>query len=363
MAILPKTITDILRKVSFPGSNNNIADLNMAQEIRVAGNRISFSLVFQQDNDPNTAFVVNTCKQAIQNELGDTYEVTITPKGVQRMEPPSLPGVKNIIAIASGKGGVGKSTIAVNLAIALAKTGAKVGLIDADIFGPSIPKMFGVEDIKPYFEKVEGRDRIVPIEKYGVKILSIGFFVAVEDALIWRGPIASNALKQLINDGLWGELDYMLIDLPPGTSDIHLTLVQTLAVTGSVIVTTPQDVALADVIKGVAMFSSKSIEVPILGIIENMSWFSPEELPDNKYYIFGRDGGKNLAEKMNIHFLGQIPIVMGIREAGDNGVPAAWKENSSSYPAFKELAFKVIQQLDRKDQFTRPAQKVKMKRK
>lgn len=362
MAILPKTITDILRRVEFPGSHNNITDLNMVQEIRIAGSRISFSLVFQQDNDPNIALVTEACKQEIQKEFGNAYEITITPKGSQRMEPPALPGVKNIIAIASGKGGVGKSTISVNLAIALAKTGAKVGLIDADIFGPSIPKMFGVEDIKPNFEKVEGRDRIVPLEKYGVKFLSIGLFVERENALIWRGPIASNALKQLISDGLWGELDYMLIDLPPGTSDIHLTLVQTLAVTGSVIVTTPQDVALADVIKGVAMFSSKSIEVPILGIVENMSWFTPEELPGKKYYIFGKDGGKDLAEKMGITFLGQIPIVMGIRESGDNGVPVAWKENNSTYQAFKDLAFNVIQQLNNKDLFTKPAEKVKVKR-
>ena len=363
MAIVPKTITDILRRIQLPGSHENIVDLNMAQEIRIAGSRISFSLIFQQDNDPNIPSVIQACRTEIQKELGNAYEVTITPKSVQRMEPPSLPGVKNIIAIASGKGGVGKSTVAVNLAISLAKTGAKVGLIDADIFGPSIPKMFGVEDIKPYFEKVGGRDKIVPIEKYGVKILSIGFFVDQANALIWRGPMASNALKQLINDGLWGDLDYMLIDLPPGTSDIHLTLVQTLAVTGSVIVTTPQDVALADVIRGVAMFSSESIKVPILGIIENMAWFTPEELPNHKYYIFGKDGGKKLAEKMNITFLGQIPLVMGIREGGDNGIPVAWKENNSTYQAFKELALNVIQQLGRKDELGKPAQRVKVKRK
>ena len=278
------------------------------------------------------------------------------------MKSPVLPGVKNIIAIASGKGGVGKSTVAVNLAVALAKTGATVGLIDADIFGPSIPLMFGEEEAHPEIEVVEGREMIVPVEKYGVKILSIGFFGAKENALIWRGPVASNALKQLIVQGLWGELDYMLIDLPPGTSDIHLTTVQTIPVTGSVIVTTPQDVALADVIKGVSMFKSKSIDVPVLGIIENMSWFTPEELPDNKYYIFGKDGGKNMAQYMEIPFLGQIPIVMSIREGGDSGVPVAWNENSVAGKSFIELAHNVIQQLEYRNANLKPTERVHVKK-
>ncbi len=362
MAVTPKNITDILRNIIFPGSKDNVVDLEMVQEIRTAGSRITFTLVFQRDDDPNIQVVSQACAVEIEKTLGTEYDITITPKGIHRMKAPVLPGVKNIIAIASGKGGVGKSTIAVNLAVALAKTGAKVGLIDADIFGPSIPLMFGEEEAHPLIEKVDGRDMIVPIEKFGVKILSIGFFGNKENALIWRGPVASNAIKQLIVQGLWEELDYMLIDLPPGTSDIHLTIVQTLPVTGSVIVTTPQDVALADVIKGVSMFKSKSIEVPVLGIVENMSWFTPEELPENKYYIFGKDGGKNLAQYMGIPFLGQIPIVMSIREGGDLGIPVAWREESVAANPFKELATNVIQQLELRNENLKPTERVRVKK-
>ena len=362
MALIPKNITDILRNVKFPGSNENLVELDMVQEIRIAGDKISFSLVFQRDDEPAIQAISEMCVAAIENDLGTEYNISITPKSIHRMKAPVLPEVKNIIAVASGKGGVGKSTVAVNLAVALAKTGAKVGLIDADIFGPSIPKMFGEEGAKPYFEKIEGRDMIVPIEKYGVKILSIGFFVKPDDALIWRGPIASNALKQLIIEGLWGELDYLLIDLPPGTSDIHLTLVQTVPVTASIIVTTPQDVALADVVKGVSMFKSKSIDVPVLGIIENMSWFTPEELPDNKYYIFGKDGGKYLSEKMNIPLLGQIPLVMSIREGGDSGSPSAWG-NGATGQAFTDLAENVIKRMELRNKFYKPTERVKITKK
>ena len=362
MAVIPKTITDILRQVNFPGTNDNIVDLEMVQEIRTAGSRISFTLVFGRDDDPNIQVLSQACATEIEKVLGTEYDLLITPKGMHRMKAPVLPGVKNIIAVASGKGGVGKSTVTANLAVALAKRGAKVGLIDADIFGPTIPKMFGVEGAHPYFEKIEGRDMIVPIEKYGVKILSIGFFVKQDDALIWRGPIASNALKQLIVEGLWGELDYILIDLPPGTSDIHLTIVQTLPVTGSVIVTTPQDVALAAVIKGVSMFKSKAVDVPILGIVENMAWFTPEELPDNKYYIFGKEGGKDLAEKLNIPLLGQIPIVMGIREGGDSGIPVAYIEDSPMGICFKELADNVVKQLEYRNLNLKPTERVRVKK-
>lgn len=363
MVILPKNVSDVLKRILFPGTDKSLVDLEMVQEIRVAGNRISFTLVFQREDDPAIRPVSEACTDELRREFGAGIEVAVTPKSVGRMAPPVLPGVKNIVAIASGKGGVGKSTMAVNLAVALAARGARVGLVDADIFGPSIPKMFGEEDGRPYFEKIEGRDRIIPIEKYGVRFLSIGFFANKNDALIWRGPVASNALKQMISEGYWGELDYLLVDLPPGTSDIHLTMVQTVAVTGAVIVTTPQDVALADVIKGVAMFNSKSINVPVLGIIENMAWFTPAELPENRYYIFGKDGGRELAEKMGLPLLGQVPIYMGIREGGDNGLPVALDPSGEPGRAFGEIAAELETQLEQRNLLLDPTEKVKVSKK
>ena len=271
-----------------------------------------------------------------------------------------LPQVKNIIGISSGKGGVGKSTVAANLAVALAKLGYKVGLLDADIFGPSMPKIFQVEDARPYAEKIDGRDMIIPVEKYGVKLLSIGFFVDPDQATLWRGGMASNALKQLIGDAAWGELDYFLIDLPPGTSDIHLTVVQTLAMTGAVVVSTPQAVALADARKGINMFTNDKVNVPILGLVENMAWFTPAELPDNKYYIFGREGAKKLAEEMNVPLLGQIPIVQSICENGDKGTPVALDENTMTGRAFLSLAAAVVRQVDRRNVEKAPTQIVEM---
>jgi len=272
-----------------------------------------------------------------------------------------LPGVKNIIAIASGKGGVGKSTVAANLAVALTKLGYRVGLLDADIFGPSIPKMFDAEDAHPILEHHNGRDLIVPVEKYGVKLLSMGFFVEKDNAIVWRGGMACNALRQLISDVCWGDLDYFLIDLPPGTSDIHLSLVQTLAVTGAVIVSTPQQVALADARKGINMFQNEKINVPVLGLVENMAWFTPAELPENKYYIFGKDGVKQLAEEMQIPLLGQIPVVQSICESGDKGIPSALNDNTITGNAFIRLAEELVRRTEERNSRLSETKRVEVK--
>ena len=289
-------------------------------------------------------------------ENKDTVKITVQTYKARDPEVP-LPGVKNIIGVSSGKGGVGKSTVAVNLAVALAMQGYRVGLLDADIFGPSMPKMLGVEDEQLYMREVDGRNLIVPAEKYGVKMLSIGFVVDKDKAVLWRGAMASNALKQLIMDADWGELDYFIIDMPPGTSDIHLTLVQTLAITGAVVVTTPQQVALADARKGVSMFLGEHVNVPVLGIVENMSWFTPATHPDEQYYIFGKDGGKDLAEKLNVRLLGQIPLVAGICKSGDDGVPVVM-QNTVSGVAFTRLASAVVAALDERNATLPPTERV-----
>ncbi len=340
--IVPKNVTDALRTVKYPGSEEDIVAL-----------------------DPHIEELVLESEKAIKLYVGEEVEIedNISVKFIHDMQRPVLPNVKNIIAVASGKGGVGKSTVAVNLAVALANSGKKVGLLDADIFGPSIPKMFGVESERPAGVKIDDREMIEPLEKFGVKFLSVGFFVDAESAIIWRGPMASNALKQLISEGNWGELDYLLVDLPPGTSDIHLTLVQSVPVTGAVIVTTPQDVALADVIRGASMFQSKSIDVPVLGLVENMAWFTPAELPENKYYIFGKDGGKMLAEKMGLPLLGQIPIVQSIREGGDSGIPVAVDSDSVTGAAFAEVAKNVAHHTHLRNIKRAPTKKVKITRK
>ena len=307
MTIYPNLILDALRTVRYPGTGKDIVDMGMVNDdIRIDGNRVSLSLTFEKPTDPFIKSVVKAAEAAILAHVGSEVDIkgnigvkTAQDNPVRKIEKP-LPGVKNIIAVSSGKGGVGKSTIACNLAVALAMQGYRVGLLDADIFGPSMPKMFGAEDEQLYMHEVDGKNLIIPLEKYGVKMLSLGFLVDKEKAILWRGAMASNALRQLINEADWGELDYFVIDLPPGTSDIHLTLVQTLAITGAIVVTTPQQVALADARKGISMFLGEHVNVPVLGIVENMSWFTPAAHPDEQYFIFGRDGGKQLAEQMNV---------------------------------------------------------------
>ncbi len=367
MSFYPQLVLDALKHVRHPGKGNDIVSLDMvADDIKIDGKKISFSLLFDRVNDPMIPALKQACVKAIETYVGEDAEIRgniyVKIKPRPKAEPEKLlSDVKNIVAIASGKGGVGKSTVTSNLAVALAKAGYSVGLLDADIFGPSVPKMFRTEEDRPLIDKIDGRDRIIPVEKYGVKMLSIGYFVNPKDATIWRGAMATNAIKQLITEGNWGALDYLLIDLPPGTSDIHLTLVQTLSISGAVIVTTPQDVALADAIKGVSMFQSKNINVPILGLVENMAWFTPAELPDNKYYIFGKDGGKNLAEELNVPLLGQIPLVQSIREGGDQGEPAALNENSITGAAFAEMATKVVAAIEERNNNMPPTQIVEIK--
>lgn len=347
MAITKESIINALSKVQDPDLKKDLVTLNMIKDISVDGNAIHFTVVLTTPACPLKELIKNDCIKAIHDHVGAdvqvfpnmTADVTST-----RSTAPLLPNVKNIIAIGSGKGGVGKSTVTANLAVALAQSGAKVGLIDADIFGPSIPTMFNCEHEQPEVKEINGKNTIIPIEQYGIKLISIGFLTPPDNAVVWRGPMASSALKQFISDTEWGELDYLLIDLPPGTSDIHLTLVQTIPVTGSVIVTTPQKVAIADAKKAIGMFRQPQINVPILGLVENMAYFTPQELPDNKYFIFGEGGGMKLSEQFDIPFLGQMPLVQSIRESGDSGLPAAMKDNVSA-EVFKELSQKLARQV------------------
>ena len=339
----PQQIIDALQHVRYPGTGKNLVEGGMLEDdIRISGLEVSFSLIFEKDNDPFRKSVVKAAETAIHTYVDENAAVHIHTKFVKQNMAPKSDSVENlraaqVIAIHSGKGGVGKSTISANIAIALAKMGYKVGLLDADIHGPSIPKMFHTEGCRPISTPVNGRNLIEPIEQYGVKMLSIGFFVDPQQAVVWRGGMASNAIKQLIQDANWGELDYFLIDLPPGTSDIHLTLVQHLHLTGAIVVTTPQPVALVDARKGVDMFMNEKIHVPVLGLVENMAWFTPAELPNNRYYIFGKDGGKQLAEELNIPLLGQVPLVQSIREGGDEGTPIALQDGHPAAKMFEEI--------------------------
>ena len=368
MTFYPQLILDALKHVRYPGTGEDIVSSGMVDDnIRIDGNKISFSLILDKPNDPFAKSLVKASEQAILTYAGAEADIKGNIDIRYRTQIPAqpeklLPEVKNIIAVSSGKGGVGKSTVASNLAVALAKMGYKVGLLDADIFGPSVPKMFGLEEARPYLEPVGGRELIRPEEKYGVKILSIGFFVDKESAVLWRGGMASNALKQLISDANWGDLDFVVVDLPPGTSDIHLTMVQTVAITGAIVVSTPQAVALADARKGISMFQGDKVNVPILGLVENMAWFTPAELPNNKYYLFGKEGCKKLAEELNVPFLGQIPIVQSICEGGDNGTPVACDENTITGKAFAELAQSVVEQVNIRNTTLPETKKVEIKR-
>ncbi len=358
MVLYPKMIMEALATVMYAGTKKNLVASEMVADTPAVSApkgegepwQVKVVLIFPRNTDPFLKSTVKAAEAAIKYHCGQDVQVTIETefKSAPRPEVGQLlPGVKHIIAVSSGKGGVGKSTVAANLAIALARLGYKVGLLDTDIFGPSMPKMFNVEDARPYAVQKDGRDLIVPVEQYGVKLLSIGFFVSPTTATLWRGGMATSALKQLIADADWGELDYFILDTPPGTSDIHLTLLQTLTITGAVIVSTPQQVALADARKGIDMYRNEKVHVPILGLIENMAWFTPAELPNNKYYIFGKEGCKQLAEAMQVPLLAQIPLVQSICDNGDAGTPAALSSETVTGLAFINLAQAVVTVVNR----------------
>ena len=351
MTLYPKLILEALQSVRYPGTGKNIVEAGMIDDdMRIDGMRVSFSIIFPKNPDPFMKSVMKAAEAAIKAHCGQEVEAEITalaPEHQPKAPEKLLPQVRHIIAVSSGKGGVGKSTIAANLAVSLARAGYRVGLLDADIFGPSVPTLFHLEDFQPYGEMVGDKQMIVPAEKYGVKILSIGFFVRPEQATVWRGPMASNALKQLISETNWGELDYFILDTPPGTSDIHLTLLQELSITGAIIVSTPQKVALADARKGIYMYQNEKINVPMLGLVENMAWFTPAELPQNKYYLFGKEGVKRLAEDMHMPLLGQIPIVQSICESSDAGEPAAAADDTMTALAFRQLADATVKEVER----------------
>ncbi len=367
MQLYPNLILDALKNVRYPASGKNIVEADMVEDdIRIDGNKVSFSLIFDKPTDPFIKSIVRAAESAIETYISPEVEIkgNIAVKTRTTLPQPAakpLAQVKDIIGVSSGKGGVGKSTVASNLAVALAREGYRVGLLDADIFGPSMPKMFGVEDDELYMHQVDGRQLIIPIEKYGVKMLSIGFLVDKNSPVLWRGSMASNALRQLITDADWGELDYFIIDMPPGTSDIHLTLVQTLAITGVVIVSTPQQVALADARKGIAMFTGDKVNVPILGLVENMAWFTPAQHPDERYYIFGRDGGVELAKELGVRLLAQIPLVTDVCDDGDAGTPIALKDTVMAHE-FIHLAHEVTDAVAQRNEQLPPTQKVELKK-
>lgn len=353
MQINPQQVLDALKNVEDPDLKKDLVTLNMIKDLSIVDKKVNFTLELTTPACPMKEMLKNACTNAIKHFVDAEAEITInvTSRVTQPVNSNSLDKIKNIILISSGKGGVGKSTVASNLAVTLAKDGAKVGLLDADIYGPSVPTMFDLVHAKPGAEQTaDGKTKILPMEKYGIKLLSLGFFADPGQAVPWRGPMASNAVKQLFNDTNWGELDYLIVDLPPGTGDIHITITQSYPISGAVVVTTPQQVALADTQKGMAMFRMPGINIPILGVIENMSYFTPEVptaigMPENKYYIFGKGGGKVLAERFDVPFLGEIPIIQSIAEAGDKGKPVALNQNPLLDEIFGDIASKIAQQI------------------
>ncbi len=365
--LYPNLILDALKQVRYPGNGKNIVELGMVEDdMRIDGRKVSFSIIFDKPTDPFMRSVIKNAETAILTFVASDVEIkgNITaksrkPAAEKAVAERPLKGVKNIIGVSSGKGGVGKSTVAANLAVALSRLGYRVGVLDADVFGPSMPKMFGLEEAQLYMHEVNGKDMIIPAEAYGVKVLSIGFMVDRNKPVLWRGSMASNALNQLITQADWGELDYFVIDMPPGTSDIHLTLVQTLGITGVVVVSTPQEVALADARKGIAMFTDPKVNVPVLGLVENMAWFTPLLHPDEKYYLFGKEGAKRLAEELGVELLGQIPLVEDIGVKADAGSPIALGDSQEGH-AFLSLAGKVNEAVNRRNEDLPPTLKVEV---
>jgi ATP-binding protein involved in chromosome partitioning len=360
-----KEILKALETITIAGEGKNMVESGAVKNVLIFGDEVTVDLLITTPAMHIKKRAEDDIKKLIQEKFPTTSSVKVnikveTPENPNEIKGKAIPGISNIIAVASGKGGVGKSTVTANLAVTLAKMGFKVGILDADIYGPSMPIMFDVETEKPISVEVDGKSKMKPIESYEIKILSIGFFTSPSQAVIWRGPMASKALNQMIFDAAWGELDFMLIDLPPGTGDIHLSIMQALPITGAVVVSTPQAVALADAKKGVSMFLSDSINVPVLGIIENMAYFTPEELPNNKYYIFGQEGAKNLAADLQVPFLGEVPIVQSIREAGDFGRPAALQNNSIIEEVFQQITRNVVQETVKRNENLPPTDAIKI---
>ena len=366
MTLQKSQVIDALRKITSPGEGGNLIDAGVVKNIVIFGDEVVVDVTISNPSFQAKKKIEVEIMRAIHAEVHEKAKVKVnvavdTPASEKpEIKGKPIEGIKNIIAVASGKGGVGKSTITANLAIALRKMGFRVGLLDADIYGPSIPMMFDVQEQRPASVEIEGRSKMKPVENYGVKILSIGFFTHPDQAVIWRGPMASKALNQMIFDAEWGELDFLLIDLPPGTGDIHLSIMQALPITGAVVVSTPQNVALADARKGIAMFRQETINVPVLGLVENMAYFTPAELPENKYYIFGKEGVKYLAQKMEVPLLGEIPLVQSLRESGDVGRPAALQEQTPLAKAFEEFARNTVAEVVTRNQFLAPTEAIKI---